>query len=123
METQHIRYFLAICEELNFTRAAKKCGVAQPTITVAIQRMERKVGGVLFQRLTHPPFVQPTALGRHLYPICVQISQLLEQVCAVSVSQADPTHSAGPIPTEEIARSVASQSDPNYAPVEARNEA
>ncbi len=76
METQHIEYFLAICDELNFTHAAKTCGVAQPTITVAIQRMERKVGGALFQRLPHPPYVQLTALGRQLYPICVQISKL-----------------------------------------------
>ena len=77
METQHIEYFLAICDELNFTRAAKKCGVAQPTNTVAIQRMERKVGGALFQRLPHPPYVQLTALGRQLYPICVQVGELL----------------------------------------------
>jgi DNA-binding transcriptional LysR family regulator len=77
METQHIEYFLAICDELNFTRAAKKCGVAQPTITIAIQRMERKFGGSLFQRLPHPPYVQLTALGRQLYPICVQINSLL----------------------------------------------
>ena len=77
METQHIEYFVAICEELSFTRAAEKCGVAQPTVTAAIQRMERKVGGALFQRLPHPPYVLLTALGRQLYPICVQISELL----------------------------------------------
>jgi len=77
METQHIGYFLAICDELNFSRAAKKCGVAQPTITIAIQRMERKVGGALFQRLPHPPYVQLTALGHQLYPICIQINELL----------------------------------------------
>ena len=77
METQQIEYFLAICDELNFTHAAKKCGVAQPTVTTAIQRMERKIGGALFQRLQHPPYVQLTALGRQLYPICVQINELL----------------------------------------------
>ena len=86
METQHIEYFLAICDELNFSRAAKICGVAQPTITVAIQRMERKVGGALFHRLRHPPYVQLTALGHQLYPICVQISDLLEKARTKSVS-------------------------------------
>jgi Bacterial regulatory helix-turn-helix protein, lysR family len=45
METQHVRYFLAICNELNFTRAAKECGIAQPSLTTAIQRMEREIGG------------------------------------------------------------------------------
>jgi LysR family hydrogen peroxide-inducible transcriptional activator len=83
METQHIEYFLAICDELNFTRAAEKCGVAQPTVTAAIQRMERKVGGALFQRLPHPPYVQLTALGRQLYPICIQISELLTKAQAI----------------------------------------
>ena len=83
METQHVEYFLAICDELNFTRAAKSCGVAQPTITVAIQRMEREVGGALFERLSHPPYVQLTALGRQLYPICVQINELFAKAEAI----------------------------------------
>jgi DNA-binding transcriptional LysR family regulator len=39
--------------------------------------MERKVDGALFQRLPQPPYVQLTALGRQLYPICVQIRELL----------------------------------------------
>ena len=63
MKTQHIEYFLAICDELNFTRAAEKCGVAHPTVTAAIQRMERHVGGALFLRLPLPPYVQLTALA------------------------------------------------------------
>jgi LysR family transcriptional regulator, hydrogen peroxide-inducible genes activator len=50
METRHVRYFLAICDELNFTRAAKKCGIAQPSLTTAIQRMEREIGGAPFLR-------------------------------------------------------------------------
>jgi DNA-binding transcriptional LysR family regulator len=44
MQTQHIRYFLAICDELNFTRAAKKCGISQPSLTNAVKRLEREVG-------------------------------------------------------------------------------
>jgi LysR family transcriptional regulator, hydrogen peroxide-inducible genes activator len=47
METQHVCYFLAICNELNFTRAAKECAIAQPSLTTAIQRMEREIGGAL----------------------------------------------------------------------------
>jgi DNA-binding transcriptional LysR family regulator len=50
MELRHIRYFLAICEEQNFTRAAKRCRVAQPSLTDAIHRLEREVGGELFVR-------------------------------------------------------------------------
>ena len=50
MELRHIRYYLAILEEQNFTRAAKRCGVAQPSLTGAIHRLEREIGGRLFVR-------------------------------------------------------------------------
>lgn len=83
MEMRHIRYFLAICEELNFTRAAAKCGVAQPSITTAIQQLERELRGALFLRSTHAPHVQLTALGLQLYPICIQLNKLMEQARGV----------------------------------------
>jgi DNA-binding transcriptional LysR family regulator len=56
MELHQIRYFLAVCETLNFTRAAERCGVAQPSLTRAIQKLEDELGGQLFRRernLTH----------------------------------------------------------------------
>jgi Bacterial regulatory helix-turn-helix protein, lysR family len=45
METQHVRYFLAVCDELSFTRAAQKCGIKQPTLSEAIMQMEQAMGG------------------------------------------------------------------------------
>ena len=50
MELQHVRYFLALCEEQNFGKAAKKCGVTQPSLTNAIKRLEENIGGLLFVR-------------------------------------------------------------------------
>jgi DNA-binding transcriptional LysR family regulator len=50
MDIHHIRYFLAVCETLNFTRAAEKCHVAQPALSRAIQQLEEEVGGLLFSR-------------------------------------------------------------------------
>ena len=50
MEMQQISYFLALCEERNFTRAAKRCGVAQPSLTRAIKQLEKTLGGSLFDR-------------------------------------------------------------------------
>jgi DNA-binding transcriptional LysR family regulator len=79
METQHVRYYLAICNELNFTRAAKQCGIAQPSLTTAIQRMEREIGGALFLRSTRAPHIQLTALGLQLFPICDQINKLMKK--------------------------------------------
>jgi len=50
MELHQIRYFLALCAELNFTRAAEHCGVAQSSLTRAIKALEAELGGALFHR-------------------------------------------------------------------------
>jgi len=62
MEMHQVRYFLAVAETLNFTRAAERCNVSQPALTRAIQNLEGEFGGLLFRRernLTHL-----TELGR-----------------------------------------------------------
>jgi DNA-binding transcriptional LysR family regulator len=46
MEMHQVRYFLALREELHFTR----CGVAQPSLTRAIKMLENELGGPLFDR-------------------------------------------------------------------------
>lgn len=56
VDIHHIRYFLAVCETLNFTRAAELCNVTQPALSRAVQQLEEEVGGLLFRRernLTH----------------------------------------------------------------------
>ncbi len=50
MELHQVRYFLAVCETLNFTRAAERCHVAQPSLTRAIKKLEEELGGLLFRR-------------------------------------------------------------------------
>jgi LysR family hydrogen peroxide-inducible transcriptional activator len=50
MEMHQIRYFLAVADELNFTRAADKCNVTQPSLTRAIKLLEEELGGPLFHR-------------------------------------------------------------------------
>ena len=50
MEMHQVRYFLALCDELHFTRAARRCGVTQPSLTRAIKMLEKELGGVLFER-------------------------------------------------------------------------
>lgn len=50
MEMHEVRYFLALCAEQNFTRAALRCGVAQPSLSRAIKKMEAELGGSLFNR-------------------------------------------------------------------------
>ena len=50
MEMQEIRYFLAMSQTLNFTKAAAACHVTQPALTRAIRKMEDELGGLLFSR-------------------------------------------------------------------------
>ena len=81
MEFQQVRYFLALCVEKNFTRAAKRCAVKQPSLTAAIRKLECEVGGKLFLRSS--PVVL-TELGLALYPICIQINELVERARVIS---------------------------------------
>src|SRR5512135_2495741 len=50
MEMHQIRYFLAVSQTLNFTRAAEECHVSQPALTRAIQALEDELGGQLVRR-------------------------------------------------------------------------
>jgi DNA-binding transcriptional LysR family regulator len=65
-----VRYFLAVADELNFTRAAEKCNVAQPSLTRAIHQLEAELGGDLFRR--ERPHAQLTELGLRMYPLLKQ---------------------------------------------------
>jgi LysR family transcriptional regulator, hydrogen peroxide-inducible genes activator len=72
MQMRQICYFLALCEERNFTRAARRCGVSQPSLTNAIIALERKLGGVLFQR---KPAIALTVLGHAVHPYLQRIAE------------------------------------------------
>lgn len=50
MELHQVRYFLAVYEARNFTRAAERCHVSQPALTNAIKKLEAELDGPLFHR-------------------------------------------------------------------------
>jgi DNA-binding transcriptional LysR family regulator len=72
LQMQQIHYFIALCEELNFTCAARRCGVSQPSLSNAISALERELGGALFDR---KPSIALTRLGRMLRPYLDEIAR------------------------------------------------
>lgn len=71
MELSQIRYFLTLCRELNFTRAAEQCHVSQPALTRAIKNLEDELGGELFRRERGNTHL--TDLGRMVKPHLEQV--------------------------------------------------
>jgi LysR family hydrogen peroxide-inducible transcriptional activator len=67
-----VRYFVALCKELNFTRAARRCGISQPSLTTAIRALERELAGALFHR--EPP-IALTRIGRAVRPYLAKIAR------------------------------------------------
>ncbi|NNG34673.1 LysR substrate-binding domain-containing protein [Nakamurella aerolata] len=67
METNHLLSFVAVAEELSFTRAAQRLHMVQSTVSAAIKTVEREVGRSLFVRSTRS--VELTAAGRELLPV------------------------------------------------------
>ena len=71
MEMHQIRYFLAVCETLNFTRAAETCHVSQPSLTRAVKGLEEELGGPLFRRERNNTHL--TGLGEMMRPHLTQV--------------------------------------------------
>ncbi len=61
MELRQLEYFVAVCEELHFTRAAERLGITQPTLSIQIRTMEEELRMQLFDRIGKR--ITPTEAG------------------------------------------------------------
>ncbi|MBJ7537867.1 LysR family transcriptional regulator [Marinomonas transparens] len=75
MDIRSLRYFIAVYEERSLSAAAKRCFVAQPSISTSIAQLEDDLDAKLFVR--HSKGVSPTDNGTQLYPhACKMVGDL-----------------------------------------------
>lgn len=75
MTLTELRYLVTLEQERHFGRAAEKCFVSQPTLSVAVKKLEEKLDVILFERSKNA--VQPTPIG---VKVVAQATKILEQV-------------------------------------------
>lgn len=78
MELRHLRYFVAVTNERNFTRAAEILNIAQPPLSRQIRQLEEEVGAELFDRASRP--LKLTDAGRLLYEQAVLVLSGMDQL-------------------------------------------
>nr|WP_263323142.1 LysR substrate-binding domain-containing protein [Neobacillus sp. Marseille-Q6967] len=90
MELRHIRYFVALAEELNFRRASERLHIAQPPLSRQIQQLEEEVGVRLFYRTNRR--VELTHAGKAFLEKAYQMLDLVEEACDTARMSARAEH-------------------------------
>ncbi len=86
MDIRHLRYFIAVAQEFNFSRAAERLRIAQPPLSRQIRQLEEEMGVELIDRTTRP--LTLTAAGRLLYEHALQVTTGFEQIKVMMRQQA-----------------------------------
>ena len=76
MDLRQLRYFIAVADERNFTRAAERLHIAQPPLSRQIQLLEAEIGAELIDRTSRP--LKLTAIGRLVYEQATQLASRAE---------------------------------------------
>src|SRR5262245_32435233 len=83
MEINQIRYFLALCEQRHFSAAARACRISQPTLSVAIRKLEQELGQKLFDRQP----IRLTEFGRRIHPHLMDVITAVERAAALAATE------------------------------------
>ena len=78
MELRHLRYFVTVVQERNFTRAAERLHIAQPPLSRQIQQLEEELGLALIDRDSRP--LKATDAGRLLFEHATQVLERVEGI-------------------------------------------
>jgi LysR family hca operon transcriptional activator len=101
MELRHLRYFIAVAEHLNFSRAAEELHTAQPSLSQQIRALEYELKTMLFER-THR-YVALTPAGRLLLP---EARAIVQRVDALSTLREASSAPRGPLRIASITAST-----------------
>lgn len=93
MTLTDLRYIVALAQERHFGRAAEKCHVSQPTLSVAVKKLEEQLGVMLFERSAAD--VKLTEIGR---PIVEQAERVLREASQIrDIAEAGKDPLSGPL--------------------------
>ena len=81
MESRQLRYFVAVAQERNFTRASERLRIAQPPLSRQIQLLEEEFGVALFDRSVRPLVL--TDAGRLLFEQAIQVLDRMDEMKAM----------------------------------------
>ena len=83
-----LRYLVALSEEQHFAKAAQKCFVSQPTLSIAIKKLEENLGIIIFERESHR--VVTTLAGQQIINQAQKILSESHQLIAIAENNQNP---------------------------------
>jgi len=78
MTLNELRYIIALSQEKHFRKAAEKCFVSQPTLSIAIKKLEEELGVHLFERHKHDILITP--IGQQIIELSEEILKLSQNI-------------------------------------------
>lgn len=83
-----LRYIVAVARERHFGRAARSCFVSQPTLSVAVKKLEEQLGVMVFERV--PKKVVLTSVGKQIVAQAQQVLEAADRVKQIAQEGGDP---------------------------------